>query len=785
MIDGQTLAEWMRGAKRPESEIVAAFVAAGRGLAAAHAEGIVHRDFKPHNVLRHRKGRIAVTDFGLARDIETVDALAQTREVQVSGRGTAVSTSTPSSPLSGITVTGSVLGTPAYMAPEQWSGGAVTPATDQFAFCVALWEALAGERPFKAPTIERLRQEVERGPAELDVTKIPRRLRPALLRGLEPDPAKRWPSMDALLAAMVGSEPRRQPLYVVAAAAVFAGIAVLVVIKLAGNGAVVDTPACRAPLRTVEQVWPDGSVAKLRAGGQGPAAELIDSDARAWRAARERGCAVDVSKRDAQLACLDRVLSRLDAVARGVEGVVGKRHVDPGSWLVDPGVCAMDPPPRLAPTTAKMRSALAALLVAEATPGRPSSTQIAQVIEAAQGDPCASVYARYLALTADPGDTRERLVSEAMEEGERCGDERVRTELALINAELALQSASLNTSITSKVKLAELAAQRVMQEDVLGALDGLRSEVAHRADQLDEAIARAESAIEHFAKRGRIAFEVHAGLRLLAIKQARATAQDLAGMDDAYAAIKSRVLERLGADHEVMRAVEKNAADWQFRSGDVATATKRLEASYRPEPNDPARRVAGKVVDAKGAPVAGAQVAAGQRFGGNAYSATIVVQDTARFATTKPDGTFDIPDAPEVGAVIAYKDGLRSTPSSFGDSVLLTLAPTSTIRGRVDLHGEPHQTVTVVALDPDAPDVRYAWPAPVAADGTFELGGVPRKRLRVFTVVNRTMARQAGAIAVKVTGPRIEGVELEVKKSTRVVHVIVRSTVGMPVGNAS
>src|SRR5512139_325897 len=70
MIDGQSLAEWMRAEQRPEHEIIDAFVAAGRGLAAAHAEGIVHRDFKPHNILRHRNGRIAVTDFGLARYAE-------------------------------------------------------------------------------------------------------------------------------------------------------------------------------------------------------------------------------------------------------------------------------------------------------------------------------------------------------------------------------------------------------------------------------------------------------------------------------------------------------------------------------------------------------------------------------------------------------------------------------------------------------------------------------------------------------------------------------------------
>ena len=141
LIHGETLAEWLRAKPRPPAAILDAFLAAGRGLAAAHAAGIVHRDFKPHNVLRSRDGRIVVTDFGLAREAHGAlpPALDQTLPAGV--------TASASSPLVGLTVAGSLLGTPAYMAPEQWQSGPVTPATDQFAFCVALWEALAGQRP--------------------------------------------------------------------------------------------------------------------------------------------------------------------------------------------------------------------------------------------------------------------------------------------------------------------------------------------------------------------------------------------------------------------------------------------------------------------------------------------------------------------------------------------------------------------------------------------------------------------------------------------------------------
>ena len=788
MIDGQSLAEWMRAEQRPENEIIGAFVAAGRGLAAAHAEGIVHRDFKPHNILRHRNGRIAVTDFGLARDVETVpDPLAETRELRSPVTGTAVSSTTPSSPLGGLTVTGSVLGTPAYMAPEQWSGGAVTPATDQFAFCVALWEALAGERPFKGPTVERLREEVEGGPAQLDFTKIPKRLRSALLRGLDPDPAKRWPSMEALLAAMTHVETKSKAVYIVAGGAITAGVAVLIAIKLAGGTApAAEVPGCRAPLQAIGAVWPAGATEKLRGAGQGPAAEMIDADVRAWNAARAKACAVDAVRREPQLACLDGVLARLDAVARAIEPLGGKDHVDVGFLLIDPAVCSMETPPRLATATSpQMHATIAAVFLDEATPGRTKPAAVKDVLEKSKGDPCASVYAGYLAIKAGKPEGRERLVAEIAEEAERCSDDRVRMEMALINAQLALESGSLGPAITSKVKLAEVAAMRVLQDDVAGAMESMRSEIARRADQLDESITRAEAAAALYAKRGRIAAEMEERLKVVDIQQTRATPKDLVGVSDAYEAIRKRALEKLGAGHDTVRDIERSIADWEYRSGDPEAAAKRLEAVYKPTPNEPSRHVKGKVVDENGAPVAGARVAAGKRFGGTKRFAAIASSDSMRFATTGADGTFEMPDVVEFGSIIAQLGELRSSPALIADEVTLKLAPTATVNGHVDLHGEAHQSVTIVAIDPTQPDIRYGWPSPVTPDGSFEIGGVPRKRIKIFASIDRTATRQAGYVEVTVKGPKLEGVKLEVTRSKRVVHVVVRSTVNVPVGNAA
>ena len=196
LIDGETLGEWLC-ARRPARAILDAFLAAGCGLAAAHAGGIVHRDFKPRNVLRSREGRVVVTDFGLACDVNATAPHANERPASVAGDLALGSTE--------LTATGSLLGTPPYMAPEQWCGAGVTAAADQFAYCVTLWEALAGERPFRGPTLDDFRRQAAAGPGALDVSRVPRWARGLLVRGLDPDPARRWPSMDALLARLAAA----------------------------------------------------------------------------------------------------------------------------------------------------------------------------------------------------------------------------------------------------------------------------------------------------------------------------------------------------------------------------------------------------------------------------------------------------------------------------------------------------------------------------------------------------------------------------------------------------
>lgn len=190
-VEGDDLAGWLASGRRQWSDVLAVLLQAGRGLAAAHDAGIVHRDFKPHNVLVGRDGQVRVADFGVARARENaadtlpiVAAASRTSETELQTVG--------------------LVGTPAYVAPEQVDGVLPRPFADQFAFAVSSWEALVGALPFEGKTMIELQAAKRDGrivapPRECPV---PRRVLRVLERAMAPHPGERHPDMDALLEAL-------------------------------------------------------------------------------------------------------------------------------------------------------------------------------------------------------------------------------------------------------------------------------------------------------------------------------------------------------------------------------------------------------------------------------------------------------------------------------------------------------------------------------------------------------------------------------------------------------
>ncbi|HEY5948663.1 MAG TPA: serine/threonine-protein kinase, partial [Kofleriaceae bacterium] len=206
LLDGGSLRQWLEG-KHSQRDILDKFIAAGRGLAAAHAAGLVHRDFKPDNVLLGKDGRVRVSDFGLARSLAGIETV-QARTLDPLGGTTP---DLAKSPMATMTQTGAVMGTPLYMSPEQHRGEGADERSDQFSFCVALYQALYGDTPYPGKTVVALADAVIAGRMQQPPksANVPARLRRILLRGLSTDPAKRYPSMDALIADLTHDPARK------------------------------------------------------------------------------------------------------------------------------------------------------------------------------------------------------------------------------------------------------------------------------------------------------------------------------------------------------------------------------------------------------------------------------------------------------------------------------------------------------------------------------------------------------------------------------------------------
>jgi tetratricopeptide (TPR) repeat protein len=312
LVVGETLRHWIAAQRPAPHRIVEAYTQAARGLAAAHAIGLVHRDFKPDNCMRGDDGRVRVLDFGLVGISREDDEDDETRASSNAARGTTS------------TATGTILGTPAYMAPEQYAGTTVDARADQFALCVALFEALEGERPFAGPTIAALADAIACGRRRpWSRPGLPHRWRRAIERGLSVRPEDRFATMDELVVEL--RPPTR---------AAWIGVAVAA-LSIAGVWAVAPASApsvCSDGSSRVAAIWSDDRRAHVAAtlGGSGAAdAELIarsvvtriDDRLGEWSSLQREACEAahvqgSESRRllDPRMACLDRRLDEIGAL---------------------------------------------------------------------------------------------------------------------------------------------------------------------------------------------------------------------------------------------------------------------------------------------------------------------------------------------------------------------------------------------------------------------------------------------------------------------------------------
>ncbi|MBA3503983.1 MAG: serine/threonine protein kinase [Deltaproteobacteria bacterium] len=765
LVEGKTLDDWLTH-DPPRDDVWTALIAAGRGLAAAHAAELVHRDFKPHNVLRSRDGRVLVTDFGLARGMGEDVGEPRGAPVEMPAHQVALEeTLAASSPItpsvtpsrtdslldSPLTQTGAMIGTPAYMAPEQFHGAPPDPRTDQFAYCITAWQALTGMRPFTGETLEELRSAAMRG-VDGVVANLDKPVRAVLARGLDPDPRKRWPDLDALLEALgrTHKKPRRVLPY-----AVIAGVVAIVIVAILArrrDESVKYVAECEPAEQVFAEAWSDASRAELAKA----APELIvDRIARGfeqyrakWTASYQEACNAPRTKLvEERLACLRGVRDETVVVRFMLLGADGPtlQNADVPGMLPNLAMCRgptpVAPPevPQDQPRRGNALAVLARAMTLRRVPlgALPAETDKLVADAGATGwkplVPIVQVTAGNIHLWHGRHAQARRLFREAV----KTADIRFQAMAHLGLLEVSVRElekpgygsvrpkpGAMHEELARLLTYARSAVRAAGNDPMLtGSLAGLEAEAKanlglwtryrqpYKAALLLTADARKE--FEKAGDFGRAAY--------IAALEARIhlwRANDRA-LDDALFTVRLAEEKVTSAGLDRIAALDELRAQIAFAKGEYAEAHERYDRLPRDAPA-PQVAMKGRVVDKVGKGVKATVIAWRGELHGDPTRAYTDPRFDGEIIETNTDGTFEF----HLGdALLAETGTLRSAPREAENNIKLVVEPTTTAAGAID--GARLPLVDAVARYAIG-EVTWYLHGAIAKDGSYRLDGLPR-----------------------------------------------------------
>ncbi|MBK7826715.1 serine/threonine-protein kinase [Nannocystis sp.] len=714
LVDGVSLTRWLKQRPRSVDETLKVFIEAGQGLAGAHAAGLIHRDFKPDNVLVGDDGRVRVVDFGIARgadgpDLMSVDQaiersqdpaarslvgapveqanavpaaatpepgaekpgegavlafastdrgavpgfarsndLADTQRAEAgqltrrsegrpgnkalviaaaaaaAGTGgerprlhaSQLETAIPGLSSVRLTRTGALVGTPAYMAPEQHIAARVDARTDQFAFCIALYEALFGSHPFPAKNYVQLSLSVLGGKVDAMVGRsdVPVRVRKAILRGLSVDPDQRFASMDELIGAL-RADPELRRRRRVAVALLAGGVAG--VLALAGAQVFGGAPPCEGADRHMVEVYNDAARDDIRAAflatEQPYAPKVLESSlagldrwSQEWSGMRREACeathvhheqSADLLER--RIACLDRKLRSLSAMV-AVLRVADKDVVLHAVQSVDalPELAECEDRERLTRGDAPSEQKKPIIAAAEVKLAQAEAARLAvqydnaerlagEALAVARSEGLARVEVQALTVLGRVAKNQGRIgvaeqsFTEAGLIAERVGADELRLtadgELGVVLGVLSQQHAEAERTLRHAEALLDRVGatphERVRLRERLGMVLAQRGQTAEARDLLSLALSEAE------------ALPGDGGTGLVSILNARGTVHDQRGESAAALADFGRALAiceaHLSPDHPDVAAILSNMAIIELNGGQYERARERFERALK------------------------------------------------------------------------------------------------------------------------------------------------------------------------------------------------------------